>query len=76
MIKFTASYKHYKIDVEDSGSVLVYDNGALRDNTKKAVLEIAEQVGYHSESAFYKVFFKQYEMTPQQYRREQEERGK
>lgn len=46
MIKFTASYKHYKIDVEDSGSVLVYDNGALRDNTKKAVLEIAEQVGY------------------------------
>lgn len=46
MIKFTASYKHYKIDVEDSGTVLVYDNGALRDNTKKAVLEIAEQVGY------------------------------
>lgn len=46
MIKFTASYKHYKIDVEDSGSVLIYDNGALRDNTKKAVLEIAEQVGY------------------------------
>lgn len=46
MIKFTASYKHYKIDIEDSGSVLVYDNGALRDNTKKAVLEIAEQVGY------------------------------
>lgn len=45
MIKFTASYQKWKIDIEDSGTVLVYDNGVLCDNTKKAVSEIAQKVG-------------------------------
>ena len=46
MVKFTASYQNWKIDVEDSGTVLVYDNGVLCDNTKKAVSEIAQKVGF------------------------------
>ena len=46
MVKFTASYQNWKIDVEDSGTVLVYDNGVLCDNTKKAVCEIAQKVGF------------------------------
>ena len=46
MVKFTASYQNWKIDVEDSGTVLVYDNGVLCDNTAKAVREIAAMVGF------------------------------
>ena len=46
MVKFTASYQNWKIDVEDSGTVLVYDNGVLCDNTAKAVREIAVMVGF------------------------------
>ena len=45
MVKFTASYQNWKIDVDDSGTVLVYDNGVLCDNTKKTVCEIAQKVG-------------------------------
>lgn len=46
MVKFTVSYQNWKIDVEDSGTVLVYDNGVLCDNTAKAVREIAAMVGF------------------------------
>lgn len=46
MVKFTASYQNWKIEVEDSGTVLVYNDGVLCDNTKKAVCEIAQKVGF------------------------------
>ena len=46
MAKFTANYQNWKIDVEDSGTVLVYENGVLCDNTAKAIREIAEKVGF------------------------------
>ena len=37
--------------------------------TDKSVNEIAGEVGYDSESGFYKVFRRHYRMTPQQYRK-------
>ena len=46
MAKFTASYQNWRIDVEDNGSVQIYDNGVLCDNTKNAVREIAQKVGF------------------------------
>jgi len=38
--------------------------------TDKSVNEIASEVGYDSESGFYKVFRRHYQMTPQQYRKQ------
>ena len=38
--------------------------------TDKSINEIAEMVGYDSESGFYKVFRKHYQMTPKQYRKQ------
>lgn len=46
MAKFTASYQNWRIDVEDNGSVQIYDNGVLCDNTKNAVREVAQKVGF------------------------------
>lgn len=46
MAKFTASYQNWRIDVEDNGSVQIYDNGVLCDNTKNSVREIAQKVGF------------------------------
>ena len=46
MAKFTATYQNWRIDVEDNGSVQIYDNGVLCDNTKNAVREIAQKVGF------------------------------
>lgn len=46
MAKFTATYGTWKIDVEESGLISVYDNGALCDNSKKALCEIADKVGF------------------------------
>lgn len=41
----------------------------LLRSTDQAVLQIADQVGYRSESAFYRVFSRQYGMTPKAYRK-------
>ena len=46
MAKFTATYQNWRIDVEDNGSLQIYDNGVLCDNTKNAVREIAQKVGF------------------------------
>lgn len=40
----------------------------LLRNTPTSVFQIAEEVGYSSESAFFQVFRRHFEMTPQQYR--------
>lgn len=42
----------------------------LLRTTDQPVFRIAEQVGYKSESAFYKAFSRQYHMTPLKYRKE------
>ena len=68
MVKFTASYQNWKIDVEDSGTVLVYDNGVLCDNTKKAVCEIAQKVGFTGASYFSKTFKKEKGLAPLKYK--------
>ena len=41
----------------------------LLRSTDQTVLQIADQVGYRSESAFYRVFSRQYGMTPKAYRK-------
>ena len=46
MAKFTATYQTWKIEIAESGTVSVFDNGTLCDNSKKALCEIAEQVGF------------------------------
>lgn len=46
MAKFTATYGTWKIDVEESGAISVYDNGTLCDNSKKVLCEIADKVGF------------------------------
>lgn len=49
----------------------------LLKHTEKPIDEVAEAVGYRSESAFYQVFRKEFSMTPEKYRfqkkKEQEE---
>lgn len=46
MAKFSATYKTWKVDIEDSGTVSVYDNGTLCSNSKAAVATIAKEVGF------------------------------
>ena len=46
MAKFTANYKNWKIDIEDNGSVTVYENGAACDNTKAVLTTIAKESGF------------------------------
>ncbi|MGN0007264.1 MAG: OmpA family protein [Alistipes sp.] len=46
MEKCTATYGTWRIDVEESGSISVYDNGSLCDNSKQALCEIADKVGF------------------------------
>ena len=46
MIKFTASYLNWRIDIEDTHTVSVYENDVLCDNTIAALRAIAEQVGF------------------------------
>lgn len=46
MAKFTSTYQTWKIEIAESGTVSVYDNGTLCENSKKALCEIAEQVGF------------------------------
>lgn len=46
MVKFTATYKTWRIDIEDSGTALVYDNGTLCGNATKALSQIAAEVGF------------------------------
>lgn len=41
-------------------------------SSSKSIEEIAEAVGYHNKGYFYKIFVKQYNMTPFQYRKSQE----
>lgn len=45
----------------------------LLRTTELPIPRVAEQVGYRSESAFYKVFFKEFGMTPLHYRRQNHE---
>ena len=52
MIKFTASYKNWKIDIEDSGTVSVYENEKLCDNSKAAVETIAKEVGFELQAGW------------------------
>jgi YesN/AraC family two-component response regulator len=40
----------------------------LLKNTSKSVKEIAAKVGYNNEATFYKLFKKQYGITPAEYR--------
>ena len=40
--------------------------------SSKSIEEIAEAVGYHNKGYFYKIFVKQYSMTPAQYRKTME----
>jgi len=41
----------------------------LLNNSGKTIEEIAEAVGYHNKGYFYKIFQKQYDMTPSAYRK-------
>lgn len=63
--------KHYGMNYRELQIRARMDHAAwaLR-TTEQTIPYIAQQAGYRSESAFYKVFFKQYGITPQQYRRE------
>ena len=45
----------------------------LLRTTDQPISRIAEHVGYQSEPAFYKAFFRHYHMTPLQYRKENKE---
>ena len=46
MAKFIATYQSWKIEIAENGTVSVYDNGTLCENSKKALCEIAGQVGF------------------------------
>lgn len=68
--------KHYGMNYRELLIRARMDQAAwLLRTTDQTVPHIAGQVGYRSDSAFYKVFFKEFGITPLQYRREQKERG-
>ena len=46
MAKKSVSWKDYLIDIDEKGSVKVSKNGALCDNTKATLREIAEAAGF------------------------------
>ena len=46
MAKFTATYQNWKIEIAESGTVSVFDNETLCDNSKKALCQIADLVGF------------------------------
>ena len=61
--------KHYGMGYRQKLICARMDHAAhLLRSTGKPVFEIAESVGYSSESAFFQVFRRHFQMTPQQYR--------
>ncbi|MBQ7341322.1 MAG: helix-turn-helix domain-containing protein [Oscillospiraceae bacterium] len=61
--------KHYGMSYRELLIRARMDQAAwLLRTTDQTIPRVAEQVGYKSESAFYKAFFKQNGVTPQQYR--------
>lgn len=52
MVKFSATFQSWRIEIADNGSVSVFDQETLCPNSKEALNEIARQIGFTMEASW------------------------